>query len=91
MQGMARYSRTVRLLREQLMPPGRSYDNPRNSRAATWAGRARLSSVHPAVVADRGWSGRALAWRLVFKSWSVLDQVGAVFGEQFGQGFAEAA
>jgi hypothetical protein len=30
MQGMARYSRTVRLLREQLMPLGWSYDNPRN-------------------------------------------------------------
>jgi hypothetical protein len=30
MQGMARYSRTVRLLREQLLPFGWSYDNPRN-------------------------------------------------------------
>jgi hypothetical protein len=30
MQGMARYSRTVRLLREQLLPLGWSYDNPRN-------------------------------------------------------------
>ncbi len=30
MQGMARYSRTVRLLREQLIPLGWSYDNPRN-------------------------------------------------------------
>src|SRR5438067_2077670 len=30
MQGMARYSRTVRLLREQLVPLGWSYDNPRN-------------------------------------------------------------
>ncbi len=30
MQGMARYSRTVRLLREQLAPLGWSYDNPRN-------------------------------------------------------------
>ncbi|HKT01308.1 MAG TPA: hypothetical protein VJT31_17420 [Rugosimonospora sp.] len=30
MQGMARYSRTVRLLREQLLPRGWSYDNPRN-------------------------------------------------------------
>jgi hypothetical protein len=30
MQGMARYSRTVRLLREQLLPLGWWYDNPRN-------------------------------------------------------------
>ncbi|MEJ3742847.1 hypothetical protein WEI85_06130 [Actinomycetes bacterium KLBMP 9797] len=30
MQGMARYSRTVRLLREQLLPLGWSFDNPRN-------------------------------------------------------------
>src|SRR5437764_13827047 len=30
MQGMARYSRTVRLLREQLVPLGWSFDNPRN-------------------------------------------------------------
>jgi hypothetical protein len=30
MQGMARYSRTVRLLREQLLPLGWTYDNPRN-------------------------------------------------------------
>jgi hypothetical protein len=30
MAGMARYSRTVRLLREQLLPLGWSYDNPRN-------------------------------------------------------------
>jgi hypothetical protein len=30
MAGMARYSRTVRLLREQLVPLGWSYDNPRN-------------------------------------------------------------
>ncbi|HET8660589.1 MAG TPA: hypothetical protein VFM55_16490 [Micromonosporaceae bacterium] len=30
MQGMARYARTVRLLREQLVPLGWSYDNPRN-------------------------------------------------------------
>jgi hypothetical protein len=30
MQGMARYSRTVRLLREQLVPLGWTYDNPRN-------------------------------------------------------------
>jgi hypothetical protein len=30
MQGMARYSRTVRLLREQLVPLGWSHDNPRN-------------------------------------------------------------
>jgi hypothetical protein len=30
MQGMARYSRTVRLLREQLVPLDWSYDNPRN-------------------------------------------------------------
>jgi hypothetical protein len=30
MQGMARYSRTVRLLRERLVPLGWSYDNPRN-------------------------------------------------------------
>ncbi len=30
MQGMARYSRTVRLLRELLLPLGWSYDNPRN-------------------------------------------------------------
>ena len=30
MQGMARYSRTVRLLREQLLPLGWRYDNPRN-------------------------------------------------------------
>jgi hypothetical protein len=30
MQGMARYSRTVRLLREQLVPHGWTYDNPRN-------------------------------------------------------------
>jgi hypothetical protein len=30
MQGMARYSRTVRLLREHLIPLGWSYDNPRN-------------------------------------------------------------
>jgi hypothetical protein len=30
MQGMARYSRTVRLLREQLIPLGWSHDNPRN-------------------------------------------------------------
>jgi hypothetical protein len=30
MPGMARYSRTVRLLREQLVPLGWSYDNPRN-------------------------------------------------------------
>jgi hypothetical protein len=30
MQGMARYSRTVRLLRERLIPLGWSYDNPRN-------------------------------------------------------------
>src|SRR5262249_11226411 len=30
MQGMARYSRTVRLLREQLVPLGGAYDNPRN-------------------------------------------------------------
>jgi hypothetical protein len=30
MQGMARYSRTVRLLREQLVPLGWSYENPRN-------------------------------------------------------------
>ncbi|HZO66212.1 MAG TPA: hypothetical protein VFB74_14500 [Kribbellaceae bacterium] len=30
MQGMARYSRIVRLLREQLLPVGWSYDNPRN-------------------------------------------------------------
>src|SRR5256886_15616454 len=30
MQGMARYSRTVRLLREQLLPLGWSHDNPRN-------------------------------------------------------------
>jgi hypothetical protein len=30
MQGMARFSRTVRLLREQLVPLGWAYDNPRN-------------------------------------------------------------
>ncbi|GIH17677.1 hypothetical protein [Rugosimonospora africana] len=30
MQGMARYSRTVRLLRERLIPFGWSFDNPRN-------------------------------------------------------------
>ncbi|GAA5192746.1 hypothetical protein GCM10023322_52980 [Rugosimonospora acidiphila] len=30
MQGMARYARTVRLLRERLVPLGWSYDNPRN-------------------------------------------------------------
>jgi hypothetical protein len=30
MAGMARYARTVRLLREQLVPLGWSYDNPRN-------------------------------------------------------------
>jgi hypothetical protein len=30
MAGMARYSRTVRLLREQLVPLGWTYDNPRN-------------------------------------------------------------
>ncbi len=30
MAGMARYARTVRLLREQLLPLGWSYDNPRN-------------------------------------------------------------
>jgi hypothetical protein len=30
MQGMARYSRTVRLLRERLLPLGWVYDNPRN-------------------------------------------------------------
>ena len=30
MQGLARYSRIVRLLREQLLPVGWSYDNPRN-------------------------------------------------------------
>jgi hypothetical protein len=30
MQGMARFSRTVRLLREQLVPLGWVYDNPRN-------------------------------------------------------------
>ena len=30
MPGMARYSRTVRLLREQLMPLGWTFDNPRN-------------------------------------------------------------
>jgi hypothetical protein len=30
MQGMARFSRTVRLLREQLVPLGWTYDNPRN-------------------------------------------------------------
>jgi len=30
MQGMARYSRTVRLLREQLVPLGWTHDNPRN-------------------------------------------------------------
>jgi len=30
MQGMARYARTVRLLREQLVPLGWSFDNPRN-------------------------------------------------------------
>jgi hypothetical protein len=30
MQGMARYSRTIRLLREQLLPLGWTYDNPRN-------------------------------------------------------------
>lgn len=30
MPGMARYARTVRLLREQLVPLGWSYDNPRN-------------------------------------------------------------
>jgi hypothetical protein len=30
MQGMARFSRTVRLLREQLVPLGWSFDNPRN-------------------------------------------------------------
>jgi hypothetical protein len=30
MPGMARYSRTVRLLRERLLPLGWSYDNPRN-------------------------------------------------------------
>lgn len=30
MQGMARYSRTVRLLREQLLPLGWTFDNPRN-------------------------------------------------------------
>jgi hypothetical protein len=30
MAGMARYSRTVRLLREQLLPLGWWYDNPRN-------------------------------------------------------------
>ena len=30
MQGMARYSRTVRLLREQLVPLGWTFDNPRN-------------------------------------------------------------
>jgi hypothetical protein len=34
MQGMARYSRTVRLLREQLLPLGGGYDNPR-TRART--------------------------------------------------------
>jgi hypothetical protein len=30
MAGMARYARTVRLLREQLVPLGWTYDNPRN-------------------------------------------------------------
>src|SRR5687767_9601641 len=30
MAGMARYARTVRLLREQLLPLGWTYDNPRN-------------------------------------------------------------
>src|SRR5262245_25731094 len=30
MQGMARYSRTVRLLRERLIPLGWTYENPRN-------------------------------------------------------------
>jgi hypothetical protein len=30
MPGMARYARTVRLLREQLVPLGWTYDNPRN-------------------------------------------------------------
>lgn len=30
MQGMARFSRTVRLLREQLVPLGWTFDNPRN-------------------------------------------------------------
>jgi hypothetical protein len=30
MSGMARYARTVRLLRERLLPLGWSYDNPRN-------------------------------------------------------------
>jgi hypothetical protein len=30
MQGMARFSRTVRLLREQVVPLGWTYDNPRN-------------------------------------------------------------
>jgi hypothetical protein len=30
MAGMARYARTVRLLREQLIPLGWTYDNPRN-------------------------------------------------------------
>lgn len=30
MPGMARYARTVRLLREQLVPQGWTYDNPRN-------------------------------------------------------------
>jgi hypothetical protein len=30
MPGMARYARTVRLLREQLIPLGWTYDNPRN-------------------------------------------------------------
>src|SRR6266542_1082044 len=34
---------------------------------------------------------RASAWGAVLEPWSVLDQVGAVCGEQFGQGFAEAA
>jgi hypothetical protein len=54
MAGMARYSRTVRLLREQLLPLGWSYDNPRNL-ARTVSPDRRV-----AIIATLGDSGTGL-------------------------------
>src|SRR5262245_47538312 len=58
MQGMARYSRTVRLLREQLVPLGWTYDNPRNlartvspdRRVALIATLGDAATGHPEIV-----------------------------------------
>jgi hypothetical protein len=58
MQGMARFSRTVRLLREQLVPLGWTYDNPRNlartlspdRRVALIATLGDAATGHPEIV-----------------------------------------